>query len=269
MSTAEVAPQLSIVIPAYNCASFIGTTVDALCEFFAALQLPVEILVVDDGSRDGTVEAVPRHPVVQVIQQPQNQGKGAAVRRGMLASRGKVCAFTDADLPYGAEPLALAYYYITARGFHAVIGDRTLPGSTYEHAGWLRNVVSELASFLFRALVTGGIYDTQCGMKAVRGDIAREVFSVARINGFAMDVELIYLLLKNRLDIKRMRVRLRNSAPSSVRVVRDTYRAMRDIARLRLNWTRGLYRNPQLADLLEADLGRDWAECFSGKISEH
>ncbi|MEZ0239393.1 MAG: hypothetical protein ACAH65_01220, partial [Chloroflexota bacterium] len=114
--------------------------------------------------------------------------------------------------------------------------------------------------FAFRTLVTGGIYDTQCGFKVFRGDVAAEVFRLARVNGFAIDVEIIYLLMKYRLDIKRIPVRLERNAPSSVRVLRDSAAALREIARIRLNWTTGLYRSRRLAELLEVELRTDLQE---------
>jgi len=115
-------------------------------------------------------------------------------------------------------------------------------------------------SFAFRTLVTGGIYDTQCGFKVFRGDVAAEVFRLARIDGFAIDVELIYLLLKYRLDLKRIPVVLERNAPSSVRVVRDSATAFRDIATIRWNWATGRYRSPALAALLQEELRVDVEE---------
>jgi dolichyl-phosphate beta-glucosyltransferase len=175
----------------------------------------------------------------------------------MAVATGDIRAFTDGDLPYGMEPLPLAIAYIQERRYHAVIGDRTLPGSAYDSTGLLRTIVSELASFAFRTLVTGGIYDTQCGFKVFRGDVAAEVFRLTAIKGFAIDVELIYLLLKYRLDLKRIPVQLERNAPSSVRVVRDSLRAFRDIATIRINWARGRYRSPALIALLQTELRDD------------
>jgi hypothetical protein len=123
-----------------------------------------------------------------------------------------------------------------------------------------------VASFAFRTLVTGGIYDTQCGFKVFRGDVAREIFRLTRIRGFAIDVEVIYLLLKYRLDVKRIPVRLERNQPSSVHVVRDSAAAFRDIASIRLNWATGRYRTPMLADLLREELRRD-AEDSAGRLS--
>lgn len=246
-------PDLSLVVPAFNSAAYIAATVTRLVEAFRDLGIVGEVIVVDDGSDDGTVAAIPNLPGVQAIALAANGGKGAALRAGMRASRGEVRGFTDADLPYGTEPLAYALHCIRDRRFHAAIGDRTLPGSAYSGAGSVRTIVSELASFAFRTLVTGGIYDTQCGFKLFRGDVADALFGVSRIDRFAIDVELIYLLLKYRLDIKRVPVRLERNESTSVHVFRDSTRAFVDIVRMRAHWAMGQYRSPALIACLEGD----------------
>lgn len=243
-----------MVLPAYNAARHVGASVDALRGFFQEHDLPGEVVVADDGSTDATADAVPAHPCVQVVRLPRNQGKGGAIRAGMRRASGDIRIFTDAELPYGTEPILVARRAIEERGFHAVVGDRTLPRSSYRHEGLSRRVASEVASFAFRTLVTGGIYDTQCGFKAFRGDVADELFRIARIDGFATDVEVIYLLLKYRLDIKRIPVRLRYNAGSSVNVLRDSAGAARDIAAMRLNWARGRYRSAGLDAILEREV---------------
>ena len=215
-----------------------------------------EVVVADDGSTDGTADTIRRDDRLRVLRL-EHGGKGAAVRAGMAAARGDIRAFTDGDLPYGMEPLPLAIAYIEERRYHAVIGDRTLPGSTFERTGILRTIVSQLASFAFRTLVTGGIYDTQCGFKVFRGDVAAEVFRLTAIKGFAIDVELIYLLLKYRLDLKRIPVQLERNAPTSVRVVQDSVQAFLDIATIRINWARSRYRSPALLALLQTELRED------------
>lgn len=248
------APDVSVVLPAYNSAGYIGSSVEGALEFFDRNAMHGQVVVADDGSTDGTARAVPRDPRVVVVRAERNRGKGAALRLGMRAAEGRLRVFTDADLPYGMDPVLVARTFIEDRGFHAVIGDRTMPGSTYQSVGPARRILSEAASFAFRTLVTGGIYDTQCGFKAFRADVADELFRMSRIDRFAVDVELIYLVLKYRLDIKRIPVRLERNASSSVHVVRDSLLSMRDITRIRLNWARGRYRSPVLERLLAADL---------------
>ncbi len=254
---------VSVVMPAFNSAPYLDTNVRAVLAFFEATGIDGEVVVADDGSTDGTPDAIRPAPNVRILRL-RHRGKGAAVRAGMLAATGEIRAFTDADLPYGMDPLALAVSYIRERRFHAVVGDRTLPGSSYTNAGLLRTLVSEVASFAFRTLVTGGIYDTQCGFKVFRGDVADELFRLTRIDGFAIDVELIYLILKHRLDLKRIPVHLERNAPSSVHVIRDSARAFRDIATIRINLARGRYRSPILERILEAELRADVASA-----SEH
>ena len=250
------AAAVSVVIPAYNSVRYLGTNIDRLRAFFERAGIDGEIVVADDGSTDGTAESIAESERIRVLRLP-HRGKGAAVRAGMAVTTGEICGFTDADLPYGVDPLPLAIAYIRDRRYHAVIGDRTLPGSAYASTGVLRTAVSEFASFSFRTLVTGGIYDTQCGFKLFRGDVGREVFRLSRIDGFAIDVEVIYLLLKYRLDVKRIPVRLERNESSSVRVVRDSATAFRDIATIRWNWASGRYRTPMLVDLLQDELRRD------------
>lgn len=249
-------PTLSLVIPAYNSRAYLADNVARAAEFLHTSAIDGEVIVADDGSTDGTADTIEEKDGVRVLRLP-HAGKGAALRAGMAAATGDIRGFTDADLPYGLEPIPLAITYIRERRFHAVIGDRTLPGSAYEDAGLLRGIVSNLASFAFRTLVTGGIYDTQCGFKVFRGDVAAEVFRLASTNGFAIDVEIIYLLLKYRLDLKRIPVNLERNAASSVRVVHDSAQALADIARMRLRWATGRYRSPMLVDLLEADVRAD------------
>ena len=244
--------EFSLVLPAFHSAEYIGDHVTRATRFFEAAGIDGEVIVADDGSTDGTADAVPEASDVRVLRLP-HRGKGHAVRQGMTAAQGMIRGFTDADLPYGLDPIPFAMRWVREHHYHAVIGDRTLPGSRYESAGAGRAILSELASFTFRTLVTGGIYDTQCGFKVFRGDVAAELFRVARIDGFAIYVEVIYLVLKNRLDLKRIPVQLQDNAPSSVRVVRDSLTAVRDVSSIRVNWARGRYRSPRLVDILRED----------------
>ncbi|MCX7046146.1 MAG: hypothetical protein NTX50_11760, partial [Candidatus Sumerlaeota bacterium] len=195
-----------------------------------------------------------------------NQGKGAALREGMMKARGNVRAFTDADLPYGVEPLATAMAYIMQRGFHAVLGDRTQAASNTAPASFARRCLSSLASICFRTMLTGGIYDTQCGFKSFRGDVAAEVFSLATVNRFAIDIEVIYMMLKYQLDIKRIPVRLRKSDSSTVKMFQDSFQAFKDIIKVRWNWSRGVYRSEILKQLPEADLS-DLTKSFLAQTS--
>jgi len=247
-------PSLSVILPCYAAAPLAVRSVEVLSTYLATLVPQWEILVVDDGHNDFAAAPLPDLPGVRLLRHPCNLGKGAAVRTGMLAARGQVRVFTDVDLPYDRELIPLMTEYITSRGFHLVMRDRTFPESRYAQATSLsRRALSSLASRLIGSVVTGGFFDTQCGIKAVRGDIADELFQLVRIRRFAFDVELIYLALKHRLDIKRVPVRLRRNLGTSVRPFRDAFQAGIDILAIKAHQLRGRYRSEALERLLAAE----------------
>jgi dolichyl-phosphate beta-glucosyltransferase len=246
--------ELSLVLPAYQAAPFIGPNVRRALDVFAGHGLAGEVIVADDGSTDGTADAVPVAPNVRVLRL-EHRGKGGALRAGMLAATGTVRAFTDADLPYGLEPVIAAAAVMRERHAHAVIGDRSLPGSVYR-SGRTRRAFSGLASLAFRVLSPGEAYDTQCGLKCFRGDVAAELFRLARVDGFAIDIEILFVLRSYGLRVERIPVRLEAAAKTSVHVLRDSARAARDVVAIRLDRARGRYRS----DVLEragAEAGAD------------
>jgi dolichyl-phosphate beta-glucosyltransferase len=246
-------PEVSVILPCFCSAELARRSVDRLEDYLRATFTSYEVVVVDDGGGDFD----PNWPIagpVRVIRLPQNRGKGAAVRVGMLASHGRVRVFTDVDLPYDLELIAVAVFFVVERGFHLVVGDRTLPGSAYVlDVGWRRRLASEIFSRLVGVFVTGGFFDTQCGFKALRGDVAQAIFGLSQINRFAFDVELLYLALLYRTDIKRVAVQLRNNETSAVRLLRDSVRMLIDVGRIRLFAWRGTYRCPALAATIADD----------------
>jgi glycosyltransferase involved in cell wall biosynthesis len=219
----------------------------------SSLDRPYEIIVVDDGGGDIDRARLERRGSVRVITYPRNRGKGAAVRAGMLAADGQVRVYTDADIPYGTRPIVDIMGYILDRGFHAVIGDRTLRGSAYVEPPLGRRALSYVASGFIGRLVTGGFFDTQCGLKAFRGDVADELFKLVRVERFAFDVEVIYLCLKYRLDIKRIPVRLETNSTSSVRLIRDSTRGMVDLFRIKIRQSMGVYYSSKLEGLISEE----------------
>jgi dolichyl-phosphate beta-glucosyltransferase len=243
-------PLVSVVIPAFNAESFITDTVRKIQACFESVPIDGEILIVDDGSTDGTADAIPRGPNVRLFTFGINKGKGAALREGFRHAAGQVVLFTDADLPYGADSIPLAVYLIRERGYQAVIGDRSLPSSGQAPPVQIsRRILSSLCSLFVRTMLIGGIADTQCGFKAFQGDVARELSRLMRIERFAVDIEILYLLLRYRLEIKRMPVTARENTTSTVRVLRDSWIAAWDIVRMRLAWSLGRYASPALSKL--------------------
>jgi glycosyltransferase involved in cell wall biosynthesis len=241
------APDLSVILPCYRSAALARHSVDRLSSFLDGAIGSWEIVVVDDGGGDFPGSAFADCRGVQLVQLPNNRGKGAAVRTGMQRSRGLVRVFTDIDLPYDLDLIPVMIRCIRDLGYHLVIGDRTLPGSTYSTAtSWKRALASGLFSDVVGRVVTGGFFDTQCGLKAVRGDVADLLFPLQRIDRFAFDVELVYLALKHRLDIKRIPVQLRNNQTSTVRLLRDSAQGVIDIARIKYHQMSGHYRSDEL-----------------------
>jgi glycosyltransferase involved in cell wall biosynthesis len=213
-----------------------------------------EIIVVDDGGGDFEGDAFVNEANVRLLKLPRNQGKGAAVRAGMLAATGRVRVFTDIDLPYDLELLPTIERLISKGAFHVIIGDRTLSSSTYHSRTTVaRRMASAVFSQFVGTVVTGGFFDTQCGIKGIRGDVAELLFPMLRLNRFAFDVELVYVALKNHLDIHRIPVQLRHNETSSVRLLRDASQGVVDVARIKWNQLHGQYESAALDDMIRSE----------------
>lgn len=234
---------ISIILPSYKSASTLRNQVPGFLSWLKEKQWVYEIIVVDDGSGDeGETEKAAGELGCIFLKNDINLGKGAAVRKGMLAAKGEFRLFTDADVPFDYEAIERFVYYLDFKEFNMVVGDRTLPGSTYfTEISQSRKWGSNVFSFFVGRLVTSGHFDTQCGLKGFRAETAMDIFSVNRIDGFAMDVELLYIALKRNYDIKRLPVTLRCQEGSSVRVLRHGIGMVMDLFRIKWNHVRGRY----------------------------
>jgi dolichyl-phosphate beta-glucosyltransferase len=244
--------EISVVLPVFNGADFIRANLEVLLAYLARTFESFEVVVVDDGSTDETASRIEsiRDDRLRFLRLPRNSGKYAALAAGMAVSRADCRVFTDADLPYDLEALSFIARLVNQRGFHVVVGDRTLPESEYRvHQPWLRSAATRVFTFFVTIFVTGGLFDTQCGLKGFRADVAGALFPLLEERGFAGDVELLYVALKYNLEIRRIPVRLRRSGPSTVRLGRHAFDMLRRIGRLRRNWNRGVYSTPTLERL--------------------
>ncbi len=238
--------RLSVVVPAYREADRIGATVARIrTELAPTVTGPdLEVVVVDDGSGDGTADAARAAGADVVVVQPENRGKGAAVRAGVLAAHGRTVAFTDADLSYPPAQLADLLAEVEA-GWDMVVGSRVhTETATLVRARAVRELGGRVINLATHTVLLGAHRDTQCGLKAFRSDVARSLFSRARIDGFAFDVELFHLAERDRLSLREVPVRVANAERSSVRVVRDGLLIVRDLARIVRNGRAGLYDQP-------------------------
>jgi putative flippase GtrA len=247
--------RLSVVVPAYREADRIGGTVLAIRVALGELDRAgeLEIVVVDDGSPDDTAVRAEEAGADVVVRSTPNRGKGAAVRQGVLAASGRTVAFTDADLSYAPDQLLRLLEGVEA-GWDVVVGSRQhVETRTVVRAGRLREVGGRVINLLTGIALLGRYRDTQCGLKAMRSDIGRLIFSHAHIDGFAFDVEVFHLVERYRLTLREVPVEVVNSTRSTVNVARDAGRLVRDLFRIRRFGRVGLYE----ADTAELPLRTD------------
>lgn len=247
-------PYLSIVIPAYNEARRLPGTLQRILDFLDRRGYTAEIIVVDDGSTDGTAEVARRvdggRGRITVIENP-HYGKGATVRRGMLEARGAIVMFSDADLSTPIEELEKLLPWFE-RGYDVVIGSREGHGARRYDEPFYRHLMGRVFNAVVRALAVRGIQDTQCGFKAFRREVAHDLFRRMRLytgdghvvtNSMvtAFDVEILYLAQKLGYRIKEVPVEWYYSNETKVNPIKDSWRNLRDVLTVRWNALRGVY----------------------------
>ena len=219
-------PEISIVIPAFNEALRLPATLDRIQRHLATMNLPAEVIVVDDGSRDHTVQVVAeragRWPQLTLIQAERNGGKGGAVRLGMAAARGRYRIFSDADLSVPIDDMEKLLRPLRA-GAGVAIASRGLRESQVElHQPWYRETMGKIFNRLVRVFVLGGVNDTQCGFKAFTAEVAERVFPELQTRGFGFDVEVLYRANQAGYKIVEVPTRWINSPQSRVHPIRDS-----------------------------------------------
>jgi dolichyl-phosphate beta-glucosyltransferase len=235
--------RLSVVLPAYNEGERIGLSVARVRDALASVvgNGGLEIVVVDDGSGDDTAAAARRGGADLVVEQAENAGKGAAVRAGALAATGRTIVFTDADLSYAPSQI-LNLLAKVEDGWDVAVGTRRhVEARTLVQARRLRELTSRVFNTLTTAVLLGQYRDTQCGLKAFRSDVARLLFSHAKVDGFAFDVEVFHLAERYRLSLTEVPVDVVNFHTSSMRVGVDALLMVRDLFRIRRWAGRGVY----------------------------
>jgi len=230
--------KLSVIIPAYNEAERLPSTLEEAYGWLTE-KLPddFEIIVVDDGSSDGTVkqtrEMITTHPLLKMLVQPQNRGKGAAVKRGMLEASGDIRLFMDAD---HSTHIREAEKVLTAvnNSAEVVIASRQHPESDISvHQSWLREHMGQSFNFIMRSIVGLKMEDTQCGFKAFTAKAAEDIFSRQKLEGFSFDVELLFLASKLGYRIAEIPVEWVNEPNSRVRMIADPLLMFADVIRIR------------------------------------
>jgi glycosyltransferase involved in cell wall biosynthesis len=247
-----VPPKLSIVIPAYNEAARLGRSVTTILSYLSERRYRAELIVVDDGSTDGTTEVAQEamrdagSVEARVIRYEENRGKGYAVRLGLLAAKANIALFSDADLsspiteaPKLVDPIQRGECDLT---FGSRALDRRLIGI---HQPWRREQGGRVFNLIVRLATALPFWDTQCGFKAFRMNVCRPLIESAQIDRFGFDVELIYLGHLAQLRLREVPVRWNHEAggplDSSTNYSRDSLRMINEVRRIRAAAAAGEY----------------------------
>ena len=229
---------ISVVIPAYNEEDRILPTIRRIDEYCRIRLNGLEIIVVNDGSGDGTRDVVVRESEktgsLRYEGYETNHGKGYAIRLGVKSSAGDIILVSDADLSTPIEEVEklLSSY---DEGYDIVIGSRALEESDIAvRQPWWREIMGKTFNKFVRFLFAVDFKDTQCGFKLFRGERGREIFRRATIDRFAYDVEVLFLARKAGVRIKEVPIRWMNSPASKVNPVTDSLQMLKDLIKLRL-----------------------------------
>ncbi len=235
---------LSVVIPAYNEALRLGPSLRQIVSYLTRKGGTWEVLVVDDGSTDGTARVAAAvatelaAPGVRVLRQEVNRGKGAVIKAGVLASRGREVLLVDADLSTPIEDVEKLRPHLAEAPL--VFGSRAVAGADIQqHQPFYRETMGRVFNLIIRLLGVRGLRDTQCGFKLLDGEAARRLFTEMTIERFAYDVELVWLARRHGHRVAEVGVRWADSSSSKVNPLSDSARMFWDVLALRWRDLRG------------------------------
>ena len=236
-------PFLSIIIPAYNEESRLPNTLEQILTFLEGQSYPGEVLVVENGSQDQTLEVArsftARYPQLQVFQLGE-RGKGRAVQFGMLEAKGEYLFMCDADL---SMPVAQINQFIppALQAFDVAIGSREKQGAVRYNEPSYRHLIGRVFNAMIRTLALPGLNDTQCGFKCFRAPVARHLFQEQTLPGWSFDVEILFIARQHGYEIVEVPIHWYFNPDSKVRVFEDSARMAVDLVRIRMNARRGRY----------------------------
>jgi glycosyltransferase involved in cell wall biosynthesis len=239
---------ISVVIPAYNEEHRLPATLRAIVDYFTARDWPAwEVVVVNDGSRDGTAAAAARfaeaNPCVRVLENPGNRGKGYSVRHGMLDARGEWILFTDSDLSAPIEELDKLLDAARAQKAQVAIGSRAVDRRLIEvRQTWFREMAGRIFNLLMRSVTGLPFSDTQCGFKLFERAAAKEIFRRQQIERWGFDAEVLFIARKLGYKTVEVPVRWSHAEGTKVSMFQDSVNMFVDLFRIRRNQLRGLYR---------------------------
>lgn len=234
---------LSIILPVYNNSNVLKNNLPYLYENLLKKEFEFEILIIDDGSKDRkNVESISKEYNCKYIRSQKNYGKGNAIKQGISNTNGLYRIYTDADIPYEYEDIEKIIHFLDKEKYDMVIGDRTLNNSTYyKDISFLRSFGSKLFSFIVGGVTSGKFGDTQCGLKGFTSEAAVNLFKKTHINGFAIDVELLYVALRKNYKIKKIPVKLRKQGVSTVKVIKHGFLMLIDLIKIKIYQLKNKY----------------------------
>jgi dolichyl-phosphate beta-glucosyltransferase len=243
---------LSIIVPAFNEEARIGDSLRKILAYMRGKTPSAELLVVDDGSTDATLEIAETvcgefsDVQTKVIGYEKNRGKGFAVKKGLLKSCGDIAVFTDADLSTPIEELPKLVEPIAGGAYHVTFGSRALDRSLIgAHQPWRREQGGKVFNLIVRNLTGLPFWDTQCGFKAFKMRKFRPLLDLMTINRFGFDVEFLYVAKLRGLRLKEIPVRWNHFDGTTLSFVRDSRRMFNEVRKIRRNARRGLYDEKQ------------------------
>lgn len=234
---------LSIVIPAHNEENRLPRTLEQVFAFLETQDYSAEVLVVENGSSDRTLEVArsfaEQHPQLRVLQNDE-RGKGLAVRLGMLEARGAYRFICDADLSMPIEEVA-KFIPPALTDFEVAIGSREARGAVRYNEPAYRHWGGRGINLVIRLLILPGLQDTQCGFKCFTAEASERLFRLQTMPGWSFDIELLYLARRANMRIREIPIHWYFGDDSKVSAIRDALNMIRDIFRIHANARRGIY----------------------------
>lgn len=235
---------LSVVIPAYNEEKNISNMLGDILSYFTTNNFEYEVVVVDDGSRDSTLEKARGYngkiKHFTIIESSPNMGKGYALKKGMLAAHGDNILFLDADGSTAIKELDKFFDFL-AEDYDIVIASRRVEGSSVK-VPFKRKILGEIYILFARIILGIKVSDINCGFKIFKKDTARKIFSKQVMNDWSFDAEDLFLAGKDGCRIKEIPVKWVHKDTSKVRPLRDGIKSFTSLIKIKLNDLRGKYR---------------------------
>lgn len=235
---------LSVIVPAYNEEQRLPGSLRRVAGYLGKQEYASEVIVVDDGSEDGTAQVVEEMmtelPILSLIRR-EHRGKGHAVKRGMLAGRGEYLFICDADLSMPIEEL---YKFLppVLEGYDVAIASREVAGARRYDEPSHRHLMGRVFNWMVRLFAVRGFQDTQCGFKCFKRETAREVFTYQTMDGWGFDVEVLFIAQKRGYVIVEVPINWYYNASSRIHPVRDSIGMFSEVLKIRLNDWKGRYR---------------------------